>query len=98
MEMSGCVPQTGRSSPCREAFEADRKMVINVNGKPNKINSFPAYGLPGQVWFQFIIDSTAPWIWENGTGIVWALDTENASIGIGCTIIITPLETRLHED
>ena len=44
---------TSRSSLCQEASEAHQTMVINVNGKPNKINFFFAFSLPGGVWLQF---------------------------------------------
>lgn len=47
---------TSKSSPCQEAFEAHRKRVINVKGKPNKINSFAAFSFPGGVWLQHTID------------------------------------------
>lgn len=47
---------TRRISPCQEIFEAHQRLVISVNRKPNKINSFSAFSLPGGLWLQLTID------------------------------------------
>lgn len=56
MDENGWLLATRRSSPCQETFEAHQRMVIGVNKKPNKINSFSAFSLPGGDWLQLTID------------------------------------------